>query len=155
MDTVGESALITPPPLILVATPRNGISVFSHVVGPSPMRQIVQYSLRPPSGCVGDGSVPAQCTAIGVARRPESPATTCLRRQPAHYMPLSILGFAAAFGRLAALRVPRVGVTSILVDHALRGYNPRGWHSSDSRNARTARGSSHCPTHPGRGSIAD
>jgi len=34
-DTVGESALITPLPLILVATPRNGISVFSHVDGPS------------------------------------------------------------------------------------------------------------------------
>jgi hypothetical protein len=155
LDTVGESNPITPLPLTLVATPRNGISVFSHAVGPSPRRRIVQYSLRPPSGYVADGSVPVQCAAIGVARRPLSLATTSLRRQPARYTPLSIPAFAAAFGLLGALRVPHVGVRSIPVGHALRGYKRRGWHSSDSPPARTARGSSHCPTHPGPGSIAD
>src|SRR6266508_973161 len=155
MDTVGESVPITPLLLTLVATPRNGISVFSHAVGQSPMRRIVQYSLQPPSGCVGDGFVPVQCTAIGVARRPLSPATTSLRRLPAHYMLLSIPGFAALGELLGAPRVPRVDATSILVDRALHGYNPHGWHSADSRNVRTARGSSHCPTHLGQESIAD
>src|SRR6266508_1370031 len=102
-DTVGESPPITPLPLTSVATPRNGISVFSPAVDLLSMRQIAQYSLQPPSGCVGDGFVPVQCTVIGATRRHESLATTSLRRLPAHYMPLSIPGFAALGGPLAAL----------------------------------------------------
>ena len=41
-DTVGESPPIRPLPLPLVARPRNGISVSSHAVGPSPMHRSVQ-----------------------------------------------------------------------------------------------------------------